>query len=188
MFYVPEAERWLKYRLLPSQTSHISAAYNRKSKIHLMNNKSLKIITFKMLKYEVKTPCSLDHWLPLASMKFLMSSFPLPSFSKTSLRSILCSFFFFPLFHRIPLGKVLLYFGFDREPHADDSQMYVTAYNFFWSFNWLNSIYIWVTWKHCKHSEIKSKFNFPLPSPTVQICSFYSISHAVNNIAIHLGF
>lgn len=57
----------------------------------------------------------------------------------------------------------------------------------FGSFSWRNLIFIWVTWTHCKHSTIKSKFNFPLPSPTAHICSFHGISHSVNNITIHLG-
>lgn len=79
---------------------------------------------------------------------------------------------FFLLFHRIPLGKVLHYFGFDHEPYVDDSQNICYTLQLFRTFSWLNSIYIWVTWKHCKHSAIKSKFNFPCLLPQSKYAPF----------------
>lgn len=126
-----------------------------------------------LLNYQVKTPCSLGHLLALASRKCCVPGFPLTSFSQTPLAAGCGTLFhsiwshcLFPLPYNA-LGKCTTLCGFDYQPHVGDSQIYVTAYNFFWSFSWIYSIFTWITQKHCKHSTIESKSSFPLPSPSV---------------------
>lgn len=155
-----------------------------------MNNRSWKNFAFKM---SSKNSPLFGLLTFLGLYEIIIPGFPLTSFSQTTLQAVCDNFCstafcpsFFSLFHTMPLGNVLHFCGFDCEPHFDDSQIYITAHNLFWSFSWVNQAFYLDYLEALKVQHTLTQIIiFPWPFPHAKYSP--SSSHFVTNITVHLG-